>query len=94
LRRISEADDYTVKISGNLVSYKGTFPSAQLLLLNQILNSEKSITVASAYLALFNIFKLTLKTANFMQSAMTYLNSIPYELNFVSDKDYSFLIKE
>ncbi len=89
-----QADDYTIKISGSLMGEWDNFPHRDLYLLNQILNEAKSIEAASAYLCIFNIEKLVFKTATFDQSKLNYFNIMPFELNFVSDTDYDFLINE
>ncbi|MDR1729950.1 MAG: DUF6046 domain-containing protein [Prevotellaceae bacterium] len=87
-----QADDYIVKISGSLMSERDRFPYQDLVLLNQILNEARSINVASVYLYAFGITKLALKTADFKQSELKAFNVMPFTLNFVSDRDYSFKV--
>ena len=89
-----QADDYKVKITGDLIGNRNKFPYPYLVLLNQILNEGKSINVASVYLYAFGITKLAFDKAEFKQSGLTYFNALPFELNFVSDRDYNFLVSE
>ncbi len=90
-----QADDYTVVIKGTLIGERGRFPYQKLVLLNQILNEARNINAASVYLYAFGITKLAFQKADFKQNnALTFLNTMPFELTFVSDRDYSFLLSD
>lgn len=85
--------DYEVKITGNLFTNEaGKFPYEELKLLNEILSTSGSLSVDSAYLDIFGISKLVVKTADFNQESWKYFNVIPFVIDFVSDDDYDFLI--
>jgi hypothetical protein len=90
-----QADDYMMKISGNLcMNESGKFPYDLMKQLNGILSSANSIYVASRYLEIFDITQLTFIDANFNQSTLKYFNVMPFTLSFVSDMDYNFLVED
>lgn len=94
VKELIQEKDYTVKISGTLSTEDvNKFPYEELKLLNTILSSAKSLSVAGAYLDIFDITKLVLKSADFNQSNWKYFNNFPFSLNLVSDDDYDFLIE-
>jgi hypothetical protein len=90
-----QADDYIVKISGNLcMNESGKFPYDLMKQLNGILSSAHSIYVANRYLDIFDITQLAFKNASFNQSTLKYFNVMPFTLDFVSDMDYNFLVED
>ena len=93
VRERIQADDYIVKIAGNLIGGCDRFPYSALVLLNKILNEARSISVASAYLYAFGITRLALKSADFKQSDLKAFNAMPFLLEFVSDRNYGFEVK-
>ena len=73
VKELIQEKDYTVKISGTLSTEDvNKFPYEELKLLNTILSSAKSLSVAGAYLDIFDITKLVLKSADFNQSNWKY----------------------
>lgn len=94
VKELIQEKDYTVKISGTLFTEDvNKFPYEELKLLNTLLSSAKSISVASAYLDIFDITKLVLKSADFNQSNWKYFNNFPFSLSLTSDDNYDFLVE-
>ena len=94
VKELIQEKDYTIKISGTLFTEDvNKFPYEELKLLNTILSFTKSISVASAYLDIFDITKLVLKSADFNQSNWKYFNNFPFSLSLTSDDNYDFLVK-
>ncbi|MDR2292449.1 MAG: hypothetical protein LBE11_03140 [Prevotellaceae bacterium] len=54
---------------------------------------KDEMSVASVYLSLFDIYKLSFTTATFNQTEWTHFNIMPFSLTFDSDSDYDFLVK-
>jgi len=93
VKELIQEKDYEVKITGNLFTNEaGKFPYEELKLLNEILSTSGSLSVDSAYLDIFGISKLVVKTADFNQESWKYFNVTPFVIDFVSDDDYDFLI--
>ena len=91
VKELIQAKDYEVKISGTLIGVPRAFPYGELILLNRVLSTSKSIWVASTYLASFGIFRLVFKETTFAQAE--YINNVPFTLVFDSDYNYNFLTK-
>ena len=88
-----QREDYEVKVYGTLIGERDKFPHKALKTLVEILNSTSSISCSSAYLDIFGISKLVMKDAKFDQKGLKYFNTLPLELTFDSDEDYSFLVE-
>ena len=88
-----QREDYEVKVHGNLIGGRDKFPHEDLKTLVTILNSTSNISCSSAYLDIFGISKLVMKDAKFDQKGLKYFNTLPLELTFDSDEDYSFLVE-
>jgi len=91
VKELIQATDYTVRITGTLIGVRNLFPYVELVLLNKLLDTSKTILVASAYLATFGIYRLAFKNTTFAQGNA--LNTLEYTLNFESDYNYDFKIK-
>ena len=91
VKELIQARDYTVRITGTLVGPPNLFPYAQLALLNKLLDTSKTILVASTYLATFGIYRLAFRDTTFEQGDT--LNVLKYTLTFESDYNYDFIIK-
>lgn len=89
-----QREDYVVKVHGNLIGERDKFPHEDLKTLVTILNSTSSISCSSAYLDIFGISKLVMTEAKFDQKGLKYFNTLPLELTFDSDEDYSFLVED
>jgi len=89
-----QREDYEVKVHGNLIGGRDKFPHEDMKTLVTILNSTSSISCSSAYLDIFGISKLVLTQAKFDQKGLKYFNTLPLELTFNSDEDYSFLVQD
>lgn len=89
-----QREDYVVKVHGNLIGGRDKFPHKDLKTLVTILNSTTSISCSSAYLDIFGINKLVMTEAKFDQKGLKYFNTLPLELTFDSDEDYTFLVED
>ena len=89
-----QREDFVVKVHGNLIGGRDKFPHEDLKTLVTILNSTSSISCSSAYLDIFGINKLVMTEAKFDQKGLKYFNTLPLELTFDSDEDYTFLVED
>lgn len=94
VKEFIQKEDYSIKVTGDLIGDKDKFPYELLNTLLTILNEQESFSVASPYLELFGIDKVALKRAMFNQGTLKYFNVMPFILSFVSDEDYKFLVSE
>lgn len=89
IKEYIQAEDYDVKIKGNLISGKqNAFPFYQLQSLVRLLRQTDTFKVKNKYLEAFDIYEMALKRANFNQDKAKYMNVLPFELNFISDERY------
>jgi len=91
VKELIQAKDYTVTITGTLIGVRNLLPYAELALLNKLLDTSKTILVASTYLATFGIFRLAFRDTTFKQGNT--INTLEYTLTFESDYNYDFIIK-
>lgn len=94
VKELIQADDYTVKITGNLFGDRNKFPLEALQQLLEVLRPNLSMEVASPYLEAFGICNVVLRDCQFNQGNMNYFNIMPFVLNLASDIDYNFLVEE
>ncbi len=94
VKEFIQADDYTVKITGNLFGDRNKFPLEALQQLLEVLRPNQNMEVASPYLEAFGICKVVLKQAQFNQSNLRHFNVMPFELLMASDTEYKFLVED
>lgn len=93
VKEFIQADDYSVKITGNLFGDRNKFPLEALQQLLDVLRPNQNMEVASPYLEAFGICKVVLKQAQFNQSNLRHFNVMPFEISFLSDMNYDFLVE-
>ena len=93
VKEFIQADDYSVKITGNLFGDRNKFPLEALQQLLEVLRPNQNMEVASPYLEAFGICKVVLKQAQFNQSNLRHFNVMPFEISFLSDMNYDFLVE-
>ena len=87
--------DYVIKINGHLIGEQGKFPYDDLNnILIPLLERAENLKMASKYTEAFGINEVVLTESVFDQNQMKLFNVMPFELKFVSDSSYEFLVEE
>ncbi len=83
-------EDYQISITGELINTNASKPTAypveQLKVLVKLLAVEDQVQISSAYLNIFDISTVVLKSCLFNQSSK-YVNTQPFKFEFLSDND-------
>lgn len=87
--------DYTVTVSGSIIGEQGKFPYAELNdVIVPIMERAESLKMSSRYTDAFGISEVVLTKATFDQNQMRLFNVLPFALEFLSDRNYEFLVEE
>ena len=87
--------DYEITIDGHLIGEQGKFPYDDLNnILIPLLERAENLKMASKYTEAFGINEVVLTESVFDQNQMKLFNVMPFELKFVSDSSYEFLVEE
>lgn len=87
--------DYVIKINGHLIGEQGKFPYDDLNnILIPLLERAENLKMASKYTEAFGINEVVLTESVLDQNQMKLFNVMPFELKFVSDSSYEFLVEE
>ncbi len=91
-----QAKDYTIKVTGNLIaeSSQTAFPLQELKILGDIFKLKESFKVANVMLNEgFGIYDMCVQKEDYKQSDAKFLNTLPYEIEFVSDVDFDLEVE-
>ena len=87
--------DYVITINGSLIGEQGKFPYGGLdEVLVPLMERAENLKISSRYTDAFGISEVVLTKATFDQNQMKLFNVLPFELEFVSDRNYDFLVEE
>jgi len=100
VKELVNTRDYIIRIEGQIhhhindkkENFHNIFPHKEFKTLITLLEKHKSFYVTHVFANAVGIHKIAYERGSFNQSAMKFFNVMPFSLQFVSDKDYDFLV--